>query len=55
MESPPSYLRGDGAEVQPRPWKYEDESRGFAEPNGFQLFSMGEDGEPNTEDDVKSW
>ena len=53
--SPPSYLNFDGEEVTPRPWKYEDESRGFAEPRGVQIFSMGEDGQPNTEDDVKSW
>jgi hypothetical protein len=49
---PPVYqsLRGP---VQPRPWK--EEAGGFVNPNGFQLFSMGEDGEPNTEDDIKGW
>ena len=26
-----------------------------AQPGRFQLFSMGEDGIPNTEDDIKSW
>ena len=55
FDSPPSYLNFDGEEVTPRPWKYEDETRGFAEPRGVQVFSMGEDGQPNTEDDVKSW
>jgi len=53
--SPPTYVKGDGEEVTPRPWKYEEEGRGFAEPRGIQIFSMGEDGIPNTEDDVKSW
>ena len=52
---PPSYWLADGTEVLPRPWKYVDESRGFAEPRGIQVFSMGEDGQPNTEDDVKAW
>lgn len=54
-ENPPSYLNGEGEEVTPRPWKYKDEARGFAEPHGFQVFSMGEDLQPNTKDDVKSW
>lgn len=53
--SPPSYVLQNGDEVTPRPWKYEDEGRGFAEPRGIQIFSMGPDGVPNTEDDVKSW
>ena len=53
--SPPSYINFRGEEVTPRPWKYSDEDRGFAEPRGVQVFSMGEDGEPNTDDDVKSW
>lgn len=54
-EDPPTYRLADGTDVTPRPWKYRDEARGFAEPNGFQIFSMGEDGIPNTDDDVKSW
>lgn len=54
-ENPPTYILVDGTEVEPVPWKYADESRGFAEPHGFQLFSMGPDGVPNTEDDIKSW
>lgn len=53
--SPPSYLNFEGEEVTPRPWKYTDEGRGFAEPRGVQIYSMGEDGQPNTDDDVKSW
>ena len=28
---------------------------GFVNPNGFQIFSAGEDGLPNTDDDIKSW
>ena len=54
-ESPPTYVTVDGVTVTPRPWKYDDESRGFAEPRRFQLYSMGPDGEPNTDDDVKYW
>lgn len=55
-ESPPAYLNSRGEEVYPKPWRYEAEGRtGFAEPSGFQIFSMGSDGEPNTEDDIKSW
>ena len=42
-----------GIPVQPRPWRAE--GGGFVNPNGFQLFSLGEDGLPNTEDDVVSW
>ena len=36
-----------------RAWRAE--GGGFVNPNGFQLFSLGEDGLPNTEDDVVSW
>ncbi|MFV1958951.1 MAG: type II secretion system protein [Planctomycetota bacterium] len=54
--SPPSYLLANGEEVFPRPWKYQAEGRtGFAQPNSFQVFSMGPDEQPNTDDDVKSW
>jgi prepilin-type N-terminal cleavage/methylation domain-containing protein len=49
---PPTYSSRNGP-VNPRPWK--EEGGGFVNPNGFQVFSMGEDGEPNTEDDVKGW
>jgi prepilin-type N-terminal cleavage/methylation domain-containing protein len=54
-ESPPTYVNGRGEDVYPKPWKYEDESRGFVEPLGFQLFSMGPDRQPNTEDDLRHW
>jgi prepilin-type N-terminal cleavage/methylation domain-containing protein len=50
---PPTYLSKRSGAVQPRPWK--EEAGGFVNPNGFQLFSMGEDGQPNTEDDIKGW
>jgi hypothetical protein len=33
----------------------QDTGTGFAQPNSFQVFSMGPDGLPNTEDDLKSW
>ena len=56
FDTPPAYLTADGEEVFPKPWKYEAEgATGFAQPNSFQVFSMGEDGIPNTEDDIKSW
>jgi prepilin-type N-terminal cleavage/methylation domain-containing protein len=51
--NPPTYLTKAGVPVQPRPWRAEGGS--FVNPNGFQIFSMGEDGQPNTEDDVTSW
>jgi prepilin-type N-terminal cleavage/methylation domain-containing protein len=59
-EDPPAYLiinsDGEEEEVFPKPWKYEAEGRtGFAQPRSFQIFSMGPDRIPNTEDDVKSW
>lgn len=50
---PPTYITLRKEAVQPRPWK--EEGGGFVNPNGFQLFSMGEDGQPNTEDDIKGW
>ena len=38
---------------QVRAWKLS--TGGFAQPGKYQLFSMGPDGIPNTEDDVKAW
>ena len=52
-KNPPTYLNGAGNSVTPRPWKTSTGT--FAQANGFQLYSMGEDGEPNTDDDVKAW
>lgn len=51
--NPPTYLTRSGIPVQPRPWRAE--GGGFVNPNGFQIYSMGEDALPNTEDDVTSW
>lgn len=49
---PPAYSTRDGEHVHPRPWRTAD---GFANPDTFQLFSMGPDCLPNTADDVKAW
>jgi hypothetical protein len=44
------YVRGDGTEVKAKP---KSKSNGeFVNPTKFQLFSMGPDGEPNTDDDI---
>ena len=52
-----SIIRGDeegeGEEVEVFPWKRENGA--FINPNGFQVFSLGPDFEPNTADDVVSW
>jgi prepilin-type N-terminal cleavage/methylation domain-containing protein len=50
--TPPRYRTKDGEDLYPKPWKGEN---GFEQPNSFQLFSAGEDGEPNTDDDIKGW
>jgi prepilin-type N-terminal cleavage/methylation domain-containing protein len=52
-KNPPTYLTGTGDERTPKPWKAESGS--FAQANGVQLFSLGPDGEPNTDDDLKAW
>lgn len=52
-QNPPTYISRDGEEFSPRPWR--DSGGGFVNPNGFQVFSIGEDGQPNTDDDVKAW
>jgi len=44
------YVRGDGTEVKAVPMT---KSNGeFVRASGFQLFSMGPDGQPNTDDDI---
>lgn len=58
-KSPPTYICGDdaphaGEAVYPKPWRNEA-GGAFAQAGGYQLYSMGEDGEPNTEDDIKAW
>jgi prepilin-type N-terminal cleavage/methylation domain-containing protein len=52
-QNPPSYDTKTGDTVEPRPYK--DSGGGFVNPNGFQIFSMGEDGQPNTDDDILGW
>lgn len=62
-KNPPTLLCGPdsdtpGAAVNPRPWRNvnPDGSPGaFAQSGGYQLFSMGADGLPNTEDDITAW
>ena len=45
--------KGGGDVVQAKPWRLS--SGGFAQPGRYQLFSMGPDGLPNTDDDIKAW
>jgi prepilin-type N-terminal cleavage/methylation domain-containing protein len=55
-QNPVLYVQGEqkgGEEVQVRPWKIE--GQGYENPTSFQVFSMGPDGQPNTEDDIKGW
>jgi prepilin-type N-terminal cleavage/methylation domain-containing protein len=51
-QNPPTYVLGDGTVVTPRPWRVEG---GFAMTSSVQVYSMGPDGEPNTDDDIKGW
>ncbi len=48
-----SYMNALLDEVEAKPYKRDDGT--FYNPNSFQLYSMGEDGEPNTEDDILIW
>ncbi len=50
---PPTYTLKNGQTVQPKPWR--EAAGGFVNPNSFQLFSLGEDGQPNTDDDRTGW
>jgi prepilin-type N-terminal cleavage/methylation domain-containing protein len=52
-KNPPTYVDGAGAAFNPKPWRTSTGT--FAQANGFQLFSIGADGQPNTDDDVKAW
>ena len=59
-KDPPEYItgvgpggEGAGEAVHPKPWRLS--TGGFAQPGRYQLFSMGADGLPNTEDDIKAW
>jgi prepilin-type N-terminal cleavage/methylation domain-containing protein len=51
-QNPPAYIGPNGA-FYPKPWK--EESGAFENASSCQVFSVGEDGEPNTDDDVKGW
>ena len=48
-----AYVTHAGDLVSARPHRSAD--GGFVRPNGFQVFSMGPDGVPNTHDDVVGW
>ena len=47
------YMDGNFNEYEAKPYKNDDGT--FVNPSSFQIYSVGEDGEPNTEDDVKVW
>jgi type II secretory pathway pseudopilin PulG len=56
-KTPPTYHLGEQAKethVTPRPWRSEKTGQ-FEQARTFQLYSMGPDHLPNTEDDVKAW
>jgi prepilin-type N-terminal cleavage/methylation domain-containing protein len=40
-------------DVEPKPYRNDDGT--YVNPDSFQLFSMGPDGEPNTDDDITTW
>ncbi|MFO0934385.1 MAG: hypothetical protein U1E39_16985 [Planctomycetota bacterium] len=50
LRDPPTYLTASGEGVTPRPRL--DPAGAVRRPTSYQLFSMGEDGAPNTDDDV---
>lgn len=52
-KNPPTYLNSNEEAVTPKPWR--NPQGGFAQANAYQLFSMGPDGQPNTDDDMKAW
>lgn len=53
FDSGQSYLNGNDEEYEAKPYKKDDGS--FWNPNTFQLYSVGVDGEPNTDDDILIW
>ncbi len=53
QEDGPVYLNFRGDDVRPKPWR--NEANELYNPSSFQIFSMGPDGEPNTEDDITPW
>jgi prepilin-type N-terminal cleavage/methylation domain-containing protein len=48
-----SYRTKAGDDVEPKPYRNDDGT--FINPQTFQIWSMGEDGIPNTDDDVLPW
>ena len=52
-KDPPAYVNGQEETVYPKPYKAK--AGGFEQANGYQLFSMGPDGQPNTDDDRTAW
>jgi len=57
-KNPPTYLTGEdsalrGDAVTPKPWL--NPNGAFAQQGAYQIYSMGEDGKPNTDDDLKAW
>jgi prepilin-type N-terminal cleavage/methylation domain-containing protein len=53
-KDPPVYINAKGEAVSPRPYRT-GSGTGFAQPNAYQLYSMGPDNQPNTEDDRLAW
>jgi hypothetical protein len=57
-KNPPTYMatdaEGNSRPVNPKPWKSE-KTGAFEQARSFQLFSMGPNGTPNDDDDLKSW
>ena len=53
VDGDPARYTTEFGDVEAKPWRNEDGT--FAQPMSFQLFSMGPDGEPNTDDDIRAW
>lgn len=53
-KTPLRYMNGNGDTFDVVAWRNEETGQ-FEQPQSFQLFSVGPDGEPNTEDDLKAW
>ena len=53
FDSGQPYINANFDEWEAKPYKRDDGS--FYNPNSYQLYSVGKDGEPNTEDDIKLW
>lgn len=55
-KNPPTYVLGDDFKnevVTPKPWR--NSNGAFAQQGAYQIYSMGADGQPNTDDDLKAW